>query len=309
MASQLTQQERRLDRALTSLDGLSVGDGFGERFFAPGNVGLIHRREMPPPYWRYTDDTAMAVSIIEQLRDHGEVIQDDLARRFAAAFRRNPNRGYGPGAIGLLGDLARGVSWREAAYDMFEGEGSMGNGGAMRVAPIGAYFADDLGLVVEQARLSGEVTHAHPEGQAGAIAIAVAAALAARIAEGEIDSDPAALFKEVIERTPEGLTLVNIKQANTLPANTSLEDVVRTLGNGSRVIAIDTVAFCLWCAFHHLDDYAESMWTCVRAGGDMDTTAAIVGGIVACRTRRDGIPGEWRNALEPLPLSTVMNRE
>lgn len=306
MARELTEQERRLDRALTSLDGLSVGDGFGQRFFAPGNVGLIHRREIPPPYWRYTDDTAMAVSIVEQLRDHGEVIQDDLARRFATAFRRNPNRGYGPGAIELLGDLARGVSWREAAYEMFGGEGSMGNGGAMRVAPLGAFFADDLDRVVDQASLSGEVTHAHPEGRAGTVAIAVSAALAVSVAEGTADPDLAFLFQEVIERTPEGLTNVNIKQAATLPADTGLDEVVPTLGNGSRVIAIDTVAFCLWCAFHHLDDYPEALWLCVSAGGDVDTTAAIVGGVVACRTGRKGIPSDWRNALEPLPLNTKL---
>jgi ADP-ribosylglycohydrolase len=34
----------------------------------------------------------------------------------------------------------------------------------MRVAPVDAYFADDLEHVVEQARRSAEVTHAHPEG-------------------------------------------------------------------------------------------------------------------------------------------------
>ena len=48
----------------------------------------------------------------------------------------------------------------------------------MIVAPLGAFFSDDLEKAAEQARLSAEVTHGHPEGQAGAIAIAVAAAQA-----------------------------------------------------------------------------------------------------------------------------------
>ena len=60
---------------------------------------------------------------------------------------------------------------------LFGGEGSFGNGAAMRVAPLGAYFADELDAVVEQASFSAEVTHSHPEGIAGAIAVAVAAAL------------------------------------------------------------------------------------------------------------------------------------
>jgi len=42
----------------------------------------------------------------------------------------------------------------------------------MRVAPLGAYFAHDLDILVRQAELSAVVTHSHPEGVAGAIAIA-----------------------------------------------------------------------------------------------------------------------------------------
>lgn len=48
----------------------------------------------------------------------------------------------------------------------------------MRVAPVGAFFADDMDLVVSQARASAEVTHAHNEAIVGAIAVAVAAAWA-----------------------------------------------------------------------------------------------------------------------------------
>jgi ADP-ribosylglycohydrolase len=43
----------------------------------------------------------------------------------------------------------------------------------MRVAPIGAFFAEDLDLVVKQAQASAEITHTHPEAIAGAIAVAV----------------------------------------------------------------------------------------------------------------------------------------
>ena len=55
------------------------------------------------------------------------------------------------------------------------------------------------------------------------------------------------------------------------------------------------------CAARHLDNLAEALWATVSAGGDMDTTCAIVGGIVAARTGLDEIPGEWINAREPLP--------
>ena len=58
-------------------------------------------------------------------------------------------------------------------------EDRSGNGAAMRVAPVGAYFADDPDRAAHEAQHSAVITHAHPEGQAGAIAVAVAAATAA----------------------------------------------------------------------------------------------------------------------------------
>jgi hypothetical protein len=78
----------------------------------------------------------------------------------------------------VLERIAEGIPWPTASREVYSGSGSMGNGGAMRVAPLGAYFAEDYDLVVEQARALAEVTHAHPEGQYGAIATAVAAAWA-----------------------------------------------------------------------------------------------------------------------------------
>src|SRR4029077_6405648 len=106
--------------------------------------------------------------------------QDALAQRFAERFGEEPDRGYGKMARIILRSLLRGDDWRRASAAAFGGTGSMGNGAAMRVAPLGAWFADDLGRVVTEARARAEVTHAHAEGQAGAIAVALAAAFAWR---------------------------------------------------------------------------------------------------------------------------------
>jgi len=54
----------------------------------------------------------------------------------------------------------------------------MRNGAAMRVAPASAWFADDREAAVRAAIASAAVTHAHPEGQAGAAAVAAAAVYA-----------------------------------------------------------------------------------------------------------------------------------
>ena len=292
----------RMDRVRLSLDGLSVGDAFGERFFRHPDVArsLIARRALPRAPWRYTDDTEMALGIAEVLGRHGRVDQDQLARAFASRYRKDPSRGYGATAQEILASIHQGTPWREAAGRAFGGEGSMGNGGAMRVGPLGAYFADDLDAVVREARASAEVTHAHPEGQSGAIAVAVAAATAWRLRDQPPPRPAAELFGAALEHTPPGQTQDGIAQAMQLPPDATVTTAVGTLGNGSRVIAPDTVPFSLWCAARHLDNYVEAIWTTVSGLGDRDTTCAIVGGIVALATGPAQIPAQWLAAREPV---------
>lgn len=153
-----------MERAILALDGLSVGDCFGEQFFGPTQevVPRIIGRAIPPTPWSYTDDTEMALSIVEVLAAHGEIVQDDLATRFAG--RMTVARGYGAGAYQLLMGIKAGGAWRSLSRNGFNGMGSFGNGAAMRVAPLGAYFAaEPLEKLVRQATLSAEVPTRTPK--------------------------------------------------------------------------------------------------------------------------------------------------
>ena len=125
----------RMARARLSLTGLSVGDAFGERFFSAQAQWLISSRALPKEPWHYTDDTTMALSIVETLDERGRIDCDDLAQRFAQRYRDDPGRGYGGMAHRILTEFGSGVPWQQAAGKAFGGEGSMGNGGAMRVGP------------------------------------------------------------------------------------------------------------------------------------------------------------------------------
>jgi ADP-ribosylglycohydrolase len=296
----VTTNDARLERARIALEGLSIGDAFGERFFIhPDVVGrLIAQRALPAPPWAYTDDTEMALSLVSVLRRHGTVDQDALAKSFAE--RADFGRGYGAGAMRLLRQLKGGGDWRTAATDLFSRQGSYGNGAAMRVAPLGAYFADDLNRVVEEARRSAEVTHAHPEGIAGAIAVAIAAAWAWRIEHGGAPSS-FSLCDMVLPYVPESEVRSRIKRAAGLSPGIPAPWAVGTLGNGVNISAQDTVGYCLWCAASYLTDYEAALWHTASGLGDVDTNCAIVGGIVAARVGLEGIPTEWRQSREPLP--------
>jgi ADP-ribosylglycohydrolase len=287
-----------LRRARVSLEGLSVGDAFGQQFFFTNGVyEAIAERRLPVQPWFWTDDTMMAISIYDCLENHEHIEVDTLAKMFAKRYANDPARGYGAGTQRMLRNKNYVTTWQQMTIDDFAGTGSFGNGAAMRVAPLGAYFADDLEKVVSEATLSARVTHAHPEGIAGAIAVAVAAALAA---QNKISGK--AFLEQVAELTPESEVKSKILRTLKFTQHTPIETAIHQLGVGWEITAQDTVPYCIWCASKHLEDFVEAMWYTVSGLGDRDTTCAIVGGIVAARVGWDNIPIPWRDARESLQI-------
>jgi ADP-ribosylglycohydrolase len=237
----------------------------------------------------------MALSVVEILERHRTIDPDALAAAFTRRWAADPDRGYGQGTFELLMRVSRGAAWRAEAKKLFGGQGSFGNGAAMRAGPIGAYFAGDLEGVRREALRCAEPTHTHPDGQAGAVAVAVAASLAATGIESE------ELIPSVISMVPDGHVLNRLRRAAELDLKSDPVDVGQELGTGLDVAAHDTVAFCLWVAAHHLDSYEDAISTATSQDGDRDTLGAIVGGIVVLATGVDAIPILWRAATEPLP--------
>lgn len=298
--------EERMQRALLSLEGLAIADAVGEMLaYRHYQAPVIIEKGLPAGPWFRTDDSEMAISIVEGLKLYGYVHQDALARRFAWRYERQPDRGYGKMTRIQLNEINRGGDWRQGAANAFGGQGSMGNGGAMRVAPLGGYFADDLKRVADEARASALVTHTHPEGVAGTIAVAIAAAVTWQTLNAPKDQRVKQLFDAILEFTPESKTRRGILIASQTPASVEIEAIAKALGNGSLVTAPDTVPFALWSAVHHLDDYVSAMKQTIVAGGDCDTNAAIVGGIVVLSAGREGIPLDWRQNKEPLPFKEI----
>lgn len=289
-----------VERARSSLEGLSVGDAFGETFFVHPDLveGLIAERALATRTWNYTDDTLMAMSIFSVLRQQGHIHQPTLARSFAERYESD--RGYGPAMHRLLAEIRSGEDRAEIAQSLFGGQGSFGNGAAMRVAPIGAFFAGDIDAVVEQATRSSVITHTHDEAIAGAIAVAVAVARASELRTFTVPTR-SEFLDLVLPHVPESEVRSKIRQARDMSENASVQFAVAVLGNGVRVSAHDTVPFALWCAAKHLSNYEEAMWLTVSGLGDRDTTCAIVGGVVAAYTGIEGIPHEWLSSRERLP--------
>lgn len=289
--------ERRYARAMSSLRGLALGDALGSQYFVPVNYPLLKRRELPAgtETWQWTDDTEMACSVVAVLAEHGRIDQDALARSFA--HHHDFDRGYGPAVNRMLRLIREGEDWRTLAAELFNGQGSWGNGAAMRIAPLGAWYADDPEQATHQAEISAYTTHQHREAVCGAMAVAAAAALAASTDDPPKASD---LLDGVIALVPRSAVGAGLRRARDMLDYGDATTVAAVLGCGRRTSAHDTVPFALWSAARALDDYERAFWTTAQVGGDVDTTCAIVGGVLGARG--DAVlPAAWLARTEALP--------
>ena len=293
----MTGERTALERGLGSLAGLAVGDALGESFFGPREwvVARIEGRVLPSRICRWTDDTAMATALVAALEEGGgDVDPDRLMAAFVASF--DISRGYGEFVMRLLSAVSSGQPWRPIVTAAFDGQGSWGNGGAMRVAPLGAWHADDPQRAADLARQQALVTHGHPEAAEGAVAVALAAALLARVAQAP---RRAQLLSDVASYCRPGPVRDGVVAAAEI-GDVSAADAAWLLGSGDQLSAADTVPFAVWAAGGHPDDFEETFWTTVAGLGDRDTTCAMACGIVAARTGTPGIPDSWLTIVEPL---------
>jgi ADP-ribosylglycohydrolase len=116
-----------------------------------------------------------------------------------------------------------GLHPHEAAGSLFGGEGSQGNGAAMRVAPVAVRYADDGAALAKAARESARVTHVHRLAVDAAVVQAAAIAAALR---GEAPLD-AALAAATTAELRGRLT----KAARLLDSRLQPPDLASALGN------------------------------------------------------------------------------
>ncbi|XP_015285110.1 PREDICTED: poly(ADP-ribose) glycohydrolase ARH3 [Gekko japonicus] len=270
----------------------------------------------------YSDDTAMTHCVVRSLlakRDFDEV---DIAKRFAEEYKKDPDRSYGRGVITvfkkLLSPKCRDVF--EPARQQFNGKGSYGNGGAMRVAGISLAYSN-VQDVKKFAKLSAELTHSNSLGYNGAIlqALAVHYALQGELnrdrfleqlighmEEVEMDDKSVADARMLgYEELPFSKRLKKIKEfleQKTVPNS----DVVVELGNG--IAALHSVPTAIYsflrCMESHPDiprDYnclQRTIIYCISLGGDTDTIATMAGAIAGAYCGEEQVPESWKHSCE-----------
>jgi len=132
-----TSKEILKSKFIGSFLGTAVGDAMGARYEGLP-YGIIFTKTS---IGRYTDDTQMMIGIAESLIENKGFNGKHMAYTFIKNF--DPSRGYGLGPPLVFRWISSGEAWDKASEKLFGGEGSFGNGSAMRVAPIGCFYHDD----------------------------------------------------------------------------------------------------------------------------------------------------------------------
>jgi len=271
--------------------GCALGDALGSKYegYFTDDITLVGLEFVG----RWTDDTHMMIGVAESLIECRGFNGEHMAWTFVRNWQREPWRGYGPGPPRVFRMILSGVPWFEAAKRLYGGLGSLGNGGAMRIAPVALLYYDDVEGLREVAYKSAAITHAHELGMEGAAVQAYAIALALR-ARGPFS--PKDYLEEVASFSRSDVYRVKLKKAIELLDESDRKVVVRELGNG--VEAPNSVPTAIYCFAKNYDSYVKSVLYAVSLGGDSDTIAAMAGAIAGAYHGEEGLPQEWVKRLE-----------
>ncbi len=181
---------------------------------------------------------------------------------------------------------------------------SAGNGPAMRSAIIGAAYAGDMDRIKALCRIVVRITHTDPKAEYGALAVALAASMAGR---GGVDPKAyLTALKEILD--PAGNELFDLvkRAVDSVGAGQTTEDYAAEMGLGAGVSGYiyHTVPVVLHTWFRHPNDLDAGLIEIVRLGGDTDTTASILGGIIGTAVGPAGIPERLIKDLWSWPLTS-----
>ncbi|HJZ90265.1 MAG TPA: ADP-ribosylglycohydrolase family protein, partial [Gemmataceae bacterium] len=181
------------------------------------------------------------------------------------------------------------------------GVNSAGNGPCMRAPVVGLAYGTESELLRKFVRGVTRITHTDPRAESAALVVAVATHLSAG-GVGPAREVPERLIAEIGPGAGDLVPLIR-RAANSVEAGQPTEAFAVDLGLGRGVsgFVIHTVPVVLHAWLRFPEDYASAVRSVIRCGGDTDTTAAIVGGIVGARVGVEGIPEEWRAGLAEWP--------
>jgi ADP-ribosylglycohydrolase len=306
----LTMIAPRRDQFSGCLIGQCLGDALGapvegqQARITAGYINAFLRTDLVGSFGRpgyqfgqYTDDSQLARELMQSYAACGQFDPEDYGRRIAAIFTSGRIVGPGAATANAAFRIAKGVPWQEAGME----PPSAGNGSAMRAAPVGLLFHDDIEQLIVTAQEQGWITHQDPRCSAGAVAIAGATALA--LQPGPVDCvaflTQLAGWAGIIEPSF-GEAIEQLKQWVALLPEVAVAFIAKVGQQGGFVdhwegitpFVMGSVLWSLYAFLRTPEEYWQTICTAIWPGGDVDTTAAMAGAISGAHLGLAALPAE-----------------
>lgn len=285
--------------------GTAVGDSLGLPFegMTPKRISKLKPLPLKQRFFfgrgMISDDTEHTCFVMQALIESGgkvEIFRSRLARRLRWWLLGLP-AGIGLATLRSIIKMWLGIK------PMSSGVWSAGNGPAMRSAIIGVFAGANSELLSSLVSASTSITHRDPKALRGACVVAKAAQLNAAgvcIQPGQCFEH----FSSFIENDETLVELIGQAEASAKD-NESAAVFSQNLGlqKGVTGYIYHTLPVVLQIWLRYPRDYRKAMEEVIVCGGDTDTVAAIVGGIVGAGVGLEGIPSAWLNQLNDWPRS------
>jgi ADP-ribosyl-[dinitrogen reductase] hydrolase len=237
---------------------------------------------------QFTDDTEetllLSESLIESYGFSPERFSDKLtAWGMAWTLDEQLNRGVGFATRSAVESMIAGTPWQESGIALPT------CGAAMRAAPIGLLYHQDLNIIKSYADLQSLPTHSSPAARAGAVAVAAGVALCVNGFSKEAvlriaASQARKLDVDFAERL---LRVISLQDLNP-------EDALEKIGNSPLASETVPAAFCCFLKF----EPEEALIVAANGGGDTDSIASIAGALCGASSGLHWIPERWLRVLE-----------
>lgn len=265
----------RHDRLFGALLGVAIGDALGLPFEGLSRTRVARRFERAERF-RLVGRTGFVSDDTEQSALLGQALAlsgpDDAhcVRRFRRSMvgwlARLP---FGIGGATLRSCVRMMVGLRRP------GVRSAGNGAAMRAGILGAWLADDPARRRSLGRAVAELTHTDERGVQAALYVAEVSAMC--LAHTPAPAQHGLLLRRARTVVDEPELAAAIDQGLALAeSDSSFAEAVDAMGSSG--FAVHSMALCSYCLARFGDEPPGAIEAAIRAGGDTDTHAAIVGG-------------------------------
>jgi ADP-ribosylglycohydrolase len=295
----------REERLLGLMLGTAVGDSLGLPAEGMSRTRVARRfrgqwkQRFLPGRGMISDDTEHTIFVAQALLQSGGDV-NLFARRLAFSLRwwiLALPAGIGFGTLRAIFKLWLGYGPARA------GVFTAGNGPSMRVAPIGAFFADAPEKLEEFVAASTTLTHTDPKALVGARAVAHCVARVMRTGDiPPFDEEARRLLTEVgrgdelweqqVEHLERGL-------ARGEPVAEFADHLV--LARGITGFTHHTVPMALYAWWRHPADFEAGLCALLDCGGDTDTVGAIYGALAGATVGERGIPAHWTDGVRDWP--------